>query len=105
MRKMTLVAAISLMVGGLIATYGFQGRAAAAGQRSCSHQDVVHFTNATLRYGASVPVPQGCTDVLVLQLYLQLFNVSQNQQAHDASLATLQGRFDSLCRQIPQLRC
>jgi len=100
---MMLVAAISLVVGGLIATYAFQGRADAAAQR-CPHKAIVQFTTA-LAQGASVPVPPGCTDALVLQLYVQLFNMSQRVQTHDSLLTMLRGEFESFCRQIPQIRC
>jgi hypothetical protein len=105
MLKMTLVAVTSLAIGGLIATYGVQGRAAAAAGGSCPRKVVAQFTTATLGQGASVHVPPGCTDELLLALYLQVYTMREHSASQDSYLTTLQGRLDNVCRQIPQIRC
>ena len=109
MRKMIAVATLSLIVGGLIGAYGFHGQAEAASQDSCSHKAVVQFGAATLGRGATIPVPQGCTDELLVQLYLAVHAMSGREQTQSSSsemrLGTLEARVEGLCRQIPQIRC
>jgi hypothetical protein len=105
MLKLMLVAAMSLVVGALIATYGVQGRADAAAVSSCPRKAFTQFRTATLGQGASVPVPQGCTDTLLLALYLQVYALREHSATQDTYLTTLQGRLDNVCRQIPQIRC
>jgi hypothetical protein len=105
MAKTMLIAATSLAIGGLIGTYGVQGRADAAAVDSCKRKAVAQFTTATLGQGASVPVPEGCTDALLLALYLQVYSIRDHSAAQDSYLTTLQGRLDNVCRQIPQIRC
>jgi hypothetical protein len=104
MRKIMLVAAISFAVGGLIGAYAQQGGADAAAQSSCPPKALKQFTTALLRQGGAVPVPQECTEALLVQLYLQVYGMNARLQAHDTSLATLQGRLYNACRQM-QVSC
>src|SRR3954447_9710021 len=100
MRKMMLVAVISLTVGGLIGIFGPGRRGDAAAAPSCPHSSIVRFMKTTLGRGAVAQVPAGCTDSLLLQLYLQSYGGSQQSQALSTSLATLATRFNTFCAQI-----
>jgi hypothetical protein len=104
MRKLMLVAAISLTVGGLIGTYAGLGRADAAAAGSCSRPSIVRFMTTTLGRGAVAQVPPGCTDALLLQLYLQVYRLSEQTQTLNSSVTTLDGRLIRLCQQL-RLTC
>jgi hypothetical protein len=61
MRKMIAVAAVSLTLGVVIGTYGFQGHADAAAPLRCPASVQTKFLNMLGQRGM-VRVPPGCTD-------------------------------------------